>query len=179
MKQARNLSIEQKRYGGIRLCGRCLGTKPDRAHHCRQCNRCILKMDHHCPWVGNCIGFYNHKFFLNMLLYASLTSLLVAVTAYPVFVAVLAHEDVQLRIAYFVITGWILTATFCLFIAGFFGFHMYLVTNQYTTIEFCEKRKKSEQFKEGSPYDRGCFRNFQAVLGRNILLWCCLFNRNL
>ena len=55
------------------MCQRCLRTKPDRCHHCSQCNKCILKMDNHCPWVANCIGFYNYKYFLNMLLYASLS----------------------------------------------------------------------------------------------------------
>jgi len=35
----------------VPMCHRCDGYKPPRAHHCSQCNRCILKMDHHCPWV--------------------------------------------------------------------------------------------------------------------------------
>jgi hypothetical protein len=29
-------------------------------------------MDHHCPWTGNCIGQYNHKYFILFLLYATL-----------------------------------------------------------------------------------------------------------
>lgn len=36
-----------------RLCRRCKAFKPDRAHHCSICRRCIIKMDHHCPWVNN------------------------------------------------------------------------------------------------------------------------------
>lgn len=66
-------SIERKKFGGVRMCQRCLRTKPDRCHHCSQCNKCILKMDHHCPWVANCIGFNNYKYFLTMLLNASLS----------------------------------------------------------------------------------------------------------
>ncbi len=31
--------------------------------HCRECNRCILDMDHHCIWLGNCIGRNNMKHF--------------------------------------------------------------------------------------------------------------------
>lgn len=142
------------------MCQRCLRTKPDRTHHCSQCGKCILKMDHHCPWVGNCIGFYNYKYFLNMLFYASFTTLLIVITSYPVFIAVLAHDHVDNRIAYFVVTAWILALAFCVLITSFFIFHMWLLSNQYTTLEFCETRSKNNQFEQRSPYDRGCCLNF-------------------
>lgn len=47
---------ERKREGTRRVCKWCDKYKPDRAHHCRQCRQCILKMDHHCPWIYNCVG---------------------------------------------------------------------------------------------------------------------------
>jgi palmitoyltransferase len=36
--------------GRPRWCSQCLNWKPDRAHHCSSSGRCILKMDHFCPW---------------------------------------------------------------------------------------------------------------------------------
>lgn len=139
-------SYETKKDGkSVRMCQRCLRTKPDRTHHCSQCNHCVLKMDHHCPWVANCIGFYNYKYFLNMLFYSSVTSLLVVVTAYPVFIAVLAQENLNMTIAYFIVTAWLLTLFFCVIITAFFSFHMYLLSKSYTTIEFCEKRRDKEK----------------------------------
>jgi hypothetical protein len=32
--------------------------RPAEARHCRACNACILELDHHCPWIGKCVGKY-------------------------------------------------------------------------------------------------------------------------
>jgi len=45
-------------------CHRCASYKPPRAHHDSVTNRCIVKMDHYCPWTNNAIGVRNHKFFI-------------------------------------------------------------------------------------------------------------------
>ena len=52
-------------------CGVCQRWKPPRAYHCRRCGACIFRMDHHCFWIGNCIGLFNVKFFLLFLCHLS------------------------------------------------------------------------------------------------------------
>jgi hypothetical protein len=46
----------------VRYCSKCKGPKPPRAHHCSSCGVCVLKMDHHCPWIANCVGLHNYKY---------------------------------------------------------------------------------------------------------------------
>ncbi|ODQ49448.1 hypothetical protein PICMEDRAFT_70993 [Pichia membranifaciens NRRL Y-2026] len=50
-----------------KYCIKCKNYKPERAHHCRKCGTCVLRMDHHCPWTNNCIGYYNLSYFLRFV----------------------------------------------------------------------------------------------------------------
>jgi len=51
----------------LQQCTSCQGYKAPRAHHCRKCARCVMKMDHHCPWINNCVGHFNHGHFTAFL----------------------------------------------------------------------------------------------------------------
>ncbi|KAL0882078.1 hypothetical protein ABMA27_000651 [Loxostege sticticalis] len=51
----------------LQFCTVCNGYKAPRSHHCRKCGRCVMKMDHHCPWINCCVGHANHCYFLVFL----------------------------------------------------------------------------------------------------------------
>lgn len=56
-------------YPRRRYCKKCRAMKPPRAHHCSVAGRCVMKMDHYCPWVNNTVGQNNMKYFLLFLIY--------------------------------------------------------------------------------------------------------------
>ena len=53
----------------IKSCHTCLIIRPLGSSHCGKCNSCIEKIDHHCPWLGNCIGINNYKYFYLFLIF--------------------------------------------------------------------------------------------------------------
>ena len=58
------LSHELRMYNKHLYCSICNLVRPDsRCRHCKHCNCCVSVLDHHCPWIGTCIGIRNYRFF--------------------------------------------------------------------------------------------------------------------
>ncbi|GAB4813690.1 hypothetical protein N2152v2_000736 [Parachlorella kessleri] len=127
--------LERPRY-----CKKCQAWKPPRAHHCSMTGRCVLKMDHYCVWVLNCVGLLNYKYFILFLGYTFLGCLARTILAFICFV---------------------FSAAFTLALMGFLIMHLRLVSMNLTTIEAYEKRPVKPW-----PYDRGRKQNFQEVFGQ-------------
>mmetsp|Transcript_20249 Transcript_20249/g.36735 ORF Transcript_20249/g.36735 Transcript_20249/m.36735 type:complete len:459 (+) Transcript_20249:15-1391(+) len=85
--------------GKVRRCYTCEVRRPPRASHCRVCDNCVLDFDHHCFWIGNCVGLRNHKAFILYLVLGSIgtgTAVIgVVVDLVSSFLAISRREDVN------------------------------------------------------------------------------------
>ena len=53
-----------ERASQYRFCDRCKVWQPPDGVHCPECNVCIKGYDHHCVWIGTCIGKRNYRQFV-------------------------------------------------------------------------------------------------------------------
>lgn len=165
----------------LQYCTFCKGYKAPRAHHCRKCNRCVMKMDHHCPWINNCCGHKNHAKFTFFLLAAVCgcihASILLCIGIYRAFHVnwYFLYGD-RRNIVYlslypliFSVFSMGLALGVIIAVGGLFYIQMKCIIKNETSIENWIVAKALGRYREEGdefiyPYNLGWWRNIKQVL---------------
>jgi len=159
------------------ICGKCDRVRPPRTHHCSVCKTCVLKMDHHCPWIYNCVGRGNYKHFYLFLLHLFMVDLFFIISSWKLAMHAVAlplggSDSLTSGGRSMIIMTFMIAAALEFAIFGFLAFHTYLILNNMTTIEYMANgSRKSDHIthRNGAlrrhPYDLGRRRNWEAVFG--------------
>ncbi|KAH7936766.1 hypothetical protein HPB49_003909 [Dermacentor silvarum] len=153
--------------GCVRVCEPCCLIKPDRCHHCSTCRKCILKMDHHCPWFNNCVHFGNYKFFLLTLFYAVALSVY-GVTTMGTHVVKMWLGATATPSSFHLTLVTLLGVVLALGLGSFLCAHISMMLGNETTLE--DMRGPVFRNPEDS-FDVGRYHNFVQVFGPRVLLW--------
>lgn len=127
---------------GGHVGGRCLYChcwQPLRTKHCHDCDKCVLRFDHHCVWLGTCVGQSNHRKFWWYICYETalvMWTIVWYITAFgrSIGTTSLPEESVVLLVILALIT------TEC-FLITLFLFHSFLAVTNQTTYELTRRRR--------------------------------------
>jgi len=161
----------------LKFCQTCMIFRPPRSFHCRLCDNCVERFDHHCPYLGTCIGRRNYGYFsiFLTLLITLAVSVMVISLDYLIWVfnykykkkwiEVGKHEWVTSVLALY----YIIAVAFLLSLSAF---HIRLLLNGRTTAE-----QLRENYKFGSPYRKsichlhqGCYEVCCTVPQSNLAI---------
>jgi palmitoyltransferase len=157
-----------------KYCRQCKDAKPPRAHHCHICDKCVSRMDHHCPWVNNCVGFKNHRYFVSFLFYLWFACIYIGVMmSLVLFGWVAVDNSIYYAWQHIISFVAILCIAIGITMTGFYGWHMYLILTNQTTIEFQFNKLGAWTSRTSSrlnEYDLGWRKNLEQIFGK-MPLW--------
>jgi len=169
------------------LCQKCSKVRPPRAHHCKVCGCCVMLMDHHCPWINNCVGYFNRRYFV-VFLFWGFFGLLTFVIVMLIHISAIFTGLPQLppnRESPF--------ATWLVVVSAIYGFgiaggvltlaimNVVLIQNGETAIEHEQNKRLIKYAKEHNnvfhnQFNLGWKENFRDVFGdRHWLFWLLPF----
>ncbi|KAG9412774.1 Chitin synthase, class 2 [Aphanomyces cochlioides] len=175
-------------------CRKCRNHRPSRAHHCSICDMCVDQMDHHCPWINNCVGVNNTRYFCSFLIWLTIACWFCSFLTYSPAIGSISKAEL-IKMAHVLSSSmlflgpqasmysiFLISTSAGLLVTFLCGWQIYLVLTAQTSIEYQINRSKATRRRRGgqilSPYSTGnAHENWEAVFGRcryaSRLCWLC------
>mmetsp|Transcript_32811 Transcript_32811/g.78493 ORF Transcript_32811/g.78493 Transcript_32811/m.78493 type:complete len:352 (-) Transcript_32811:272-1327(-) len=133
------------RSQGYRYCRTCAIVRPPRSSHCGDCDNCVLRYDHHCPFVNNCVGQRNYHYFFGFISCVMVLAMMVlpALTLHLLnprrdrAIKNAAKLDERMSLFFYLLIGVGVLAAFAAFLSMLlWAYHFFLIVTKQTTKEF-------------------------------------------
>lgn len=150
----------------LKYCTTCHIVRKPRCFHCDICGKCVLRHDHHCGFISNCVGKYNTKnFYIFLIIYFIYSGYVFTCSIYMILILLSNPEEVQEKnTGYSVIAAILIlySGMFLLFAITMLCRHTCLISKNVTSNE--EIRKKYDY----TVFDLGCLNNWKEVFSPKI-----------
>ncbi|UJR34381.1 hypothetical protein I4U23_021789 [Adineta vaga] len=137
----------------MKWCQTCGFYRPPRCSHCSVCDFCIDTFDHHCPWLNNCVGRRNYRYFISFLISVLIHMLIIL--SLSIYYLYKNHSNLSEISSIISIILIIFILLLIIPIGGLTTFHLMLISRGRTTNEQVTGKFKSNI----NPFDYGCLFN--------------------
>ena len=151
----------------LTFCYSCSLFRPPRTSHCSLCDNCVERFDHHCLWLGTCIGKRNYKYFYLLITCLNITcTYQIIFSIYYIIFQIKKFknkEDYSLLLLLGLSGVALVDLLFLLFFIGkLFYLHTYLVFKSMTFYEHI--KKKFARIPNVNPFRKELFGTWKSII---------------